>query len=79
MGKKSFPLLGERLKALRTETGLTQAAIAATVGVKHNTYSQWESGARFPESATLLASLCRLYGCSSDYLLGLSEERGKAP
>ncbi len=76
MGRKNFERLGARLKLLRSERpGWTQATVAAEVGVRQNTYAQWESGVRFPASDTSLASLCRLYGVSADYLLGLVDER----
>lgn len=80
MGRKNFPVLGERLKALRRERpDLTQEAVAEAVGVKQPTYAAWESGAKFPSSADHLRALCRLYDVSSDWLLGLVDERRPWP
>jgi DNA-binding transcriptional regulator YiaG len=37
---------GDELKALRTQHGLTQPALAELVGVHWNTVARWEQGAR---------------------------------
>ena len=46
----------------RLELGLTQAQIANSLGVAANTYSQYESGKREPDHATVLqlSSILRL-------------------
>ena len=36
--------LNEKIKALRTERGLTQKELAAAVGVSNKTISKWECG-----------------------------------
>ena len=75
-----FPVLGERLRTLRAEhSGWTQTSVAEAVGVKQPTYAAWEAGAKFPSSADHLRALCRLYNVSSDYLLGLIDERRPWP
>lgn len=45
--------LGERIKARRTELGLTQAQLAEKAGVRQPTLSNWESGAGSPQLAKL--------------------------
>ena len=46
MGKVS--LLPQRLKELRLQHGLTQAQLGEKVGVKQNTFTNWENGKRTP-------------------------------
>ena len=47
------PELGNELKALRTEAGLTQAELAAAVGVSRKTINTVENGVFVP--STILA------------------------
>ena len=49
-------MLPETLKELREERGMKQAQIAIILGVKQNTYSNWENGTRNP-SVNLLKRL----------------------
>lgn len=62
--------LGQRIKHAREFRGLTQAALAAKIGVEPQTVSQWESDRRRPDAANLRRICCAL-DVSSDYLLGL--------
>jgi putative transcriptional regulator len=41
----------EQVRALRTRLGLTQAGMAARLGVHLRTYQQWEYGRRTPSAA----------------------------
>lgn len=63
--------MGERLKTLRTEMGLTQTQVAQRIGVNVATISAYESGVRSPSHKTLI-KLAALYHVTTDYLLGLS-------
>lgn len=68
-------ITGERLKYLRKEVGLTQEDIGRFLGYStKSTISQIEKGDIELPSQKLFA-LCKLYGCSSDYLLGLSNQK----
>ena len=63
-----------RIKDLREDHDLTQAAIAKYLHIKQNTYSQYENGQRqIPISSLIL--LAKLYETSTDYILGLTDER----
>ena len=62
----------QRLRNLREDRDLTQAAVAAVLHVAQTTYSRYESGSLDIPSATLIA-LARFYGTSVDYLLGLTD------
>lgn len=41
----------DQLKTLRNGLGLTQAEMAARIGVSHRTYSRWETGVLKPSEA----------------------------
>lgn len=62
--------LGERLQELRINLKLSQKEVAASLDVSPSIVSNYENNERVP-SVEILASLARLYHCSTDYLLGL--------
>lgn len=66
--------LGLRLKELRQERRLTQGQVAERIGVTASIISAYENAIRMPSYEALL-KLVRLYGVSSDYLLGISGKR----
>ena len=57
-----------RLKQLRKQRGLTQAEVAAAIGVTRSVVSLYETEMRQP-SPDMIVALARLYGVSTDYLL----------
>lgn len=63
---------GSRLKKIRIENHLSQANLAAELGVSTNAISQYETDKRFPDQKCLV-KICQHFHISSDYLLGLSE------
>ena len=65
-------MIGERLSDIRKDHGETQADLAARLGVSLPTVRAWEQEKSSP-SHEMLVSICRTYGISSDYLLGLSD------
>lgn len=68
----------ERLKQIRKEKGLTQAEVAAYVGLKSSTtYSSWEQGVSQPDLAKVV-KLANLFDVSVDYLLGLTDNKRPA-
>lgn len=64
-------LLPQRLKELRLQHGLTQAQLGEKVGVKQNTFTNWENGKRTPNIEDII-KLSTLLGVSIDYLIGYS-------
>ena len=60
--------LGNNLKALRGE--LSQAAFARILGVKQQTYANWELGTREPD-VTTLCRIAKVVGKSVDELVGI--------
>lgn len=66
-------IVGQRLKELRkASTDLGQGDIALEIGVTKQAVNSYENGRRIPELPILMA-LAERYGCSMDYLLGLSD------
>ena len=63
-----------RIRDLREDSDLTQKEIAEYLHIKQNTYSQYENGQRQLPLDTLIA-LAKYYKTSTDYILGLTEER----
>ena len=60
----------ERLRALRLDSDLTQAELAAKIGISQKQYGRYETGVN-ELPLRYLTALCRALGVSSDYLLGL--------
>lgn len=64
--------IGKRLLKLRKENGLTQQQVADRVWVSKAMISSYELGSRAP-SYDVLIKLAKLFGVSTDYLLGVEE------
>ena len=63
-----------RIRDLREDADKTQAQVAAYLHIRQNTYSQYESGKRqLPLKA--LIDLANYYKTSTDYILGLTDQR----
>ena len=60
---------GERCRA-----DMTQAQLADAVGVSVGTVWRWESGYTDP-SASEVAAMADVFGCTADYLLARTDER----
>ena len=63
-----------RIKELREDKDITQREIADYLHIKQNTYSQYENGQRQLPIECLIA-LSKYYNTSTDYILGLTDER----
>ena len=63
-----------RIKDLREDHDLTQSDVADYLHIKQNTYSQYETGHRQLPLECLIA-LAKLYKTSTDYILGLTQEK----
>lgn len=57
------------IKDIRIRKGLTQAEVAAAIGVPSVVYSRYETGSRQPSVDTLV-QMADLFGVTVDYLLG---------
>ena len=59
----------KRLRKLRFRYGLTQNELAEIIGIKRNTYSDWENGKTEPSFENLI-KLADLLEVSLDWLFG---------
>lgn len=64
----------ERLLACRKALGMKQYAVEKEAGMNRHTLGGYECGRREP-GAHALRKLSRIYGVTSDYLLGLSDTK----
>ena len=67
-------ILSKRLKELRIENNYSQREIADLMGISQVTYSHYELGRR-SVSIQNLVKIAKIYNVSTDYLLGLSDNR----
>ena len=61
--------IGENIKRLRLEKGITQEQLAEKLNVSNAAVSKWERGGSFPD-ITLLFPLADYFGISVDELMG---------
>lgn len=64
----------KRIKLLRVEQSKTQSEIAAYLGTSQTMYARYERGANELPIRHLIA-LSKYYNTSTDYILGLSEQK----
>ena len=64
-----------RLKELRADKNLTQKELATMLGLSKNIICEYEKGRAEPSVETLTA-MCKIFQCSADYLIGLSDDFG---
>lgn len=62
-----------RIKELRQTQGYTQGELGSLLNCTGMTISRYETGKNEPDNTTI-ARLCDIFNCTSDYLLGLSNE-----
>ena len=63
-----------RMRNLREDSDYTQEYVAHFLGTSQTMYARYERGANELPIHHLI-SLCKLYNVSSDYLLGLSNQK----
>lgn len=63
-------IIAERLKQIREERGMAQAAVAEEIGTTESAICRWEKGKHEPSACNIVA-LCVLFGVSADWLLGM--------
>lgn len=63
-----------RLRDLREDSDLKQKELADYLHIKQNTYSQYENGQR-QLPIDVLIKLAKYYKVSTDYILGLSDQK----
>lgn len=60
--------IGERIRKLRKEKGITQTMVKEKTGISSGNMSEIENGRSLP-SACALIELSRLFECTTDYIL----------
>lgn len=63
-----------RIRDLREDADLTQTQVAKHLGMSQTGYSKYETGENDVPTQVLIA-LARFYHTTTDYILGLSDER----
>ncbi|BCK44580.1 helix-turn-helix domain-containing protein [Streptococcus suis] len=67
--------LGDRVRELRESKNMTQTELAEMLDMKtYTTVSKWEKNENFPKGRDL-KRLAQIFSVTSDYLLGLSDNR----
>lgn len=67
----------DRIRDLREARRLTQQQVADVLGIRQQVYSKYELGVRSLPLEHLM-KLCRFYGASADWILGLSGQEEKS-
>lgn len=62
-------VFGDNIKRLRKNKGLKQQELAEILGIKRNTYSDWENGKTEPKLGNVV-KLAHVFGTTTDELLG---------
>lgn len=65
-------VIGERIKELRLEQGVSQSTLGNSIGVSQKAVDYWERGVNEPK-ASYIVKLAHFFNVSSDYLLGRKE------
>ena len=65
--------IGETIRKLRQEQGLTQERLAEILSISPQAVSRWETNMTMPD-ISLIAPICNLFNITSDKLLGINIE-----
>ncbi len=65
--------IGNQIKTLRAQRGVTQEAVAAALGVSAQAVSKWENGTTAPD-ISLLPAISAYFGVTIDELFALTDE-----
>jgi len=78
-------LFCEKIKQLRTHSGLTQETIAEKIGVTARAYQNYEAGLKYPKQTFVYKKLMNEFSVPMDYLMTADDQyvieakaRGKA-
>ncbi len=66
--------IGNQIKVLRAQRGITQEALAAQLGVTAQAVSKWENGAAAPD-ISLLPAISAYFGVTIDELFALTDDQ----
>lgn len=68
--------MGNNLRKLRKERGMTQLALQMQTGIEQALISKYENGERIPPTETLIV-LADFFNTNIDYLLGRTDNNKK--
>ena len=71
--------IGERIRILRAQQGLTLEEVGQRVGVGKSTVRKWESGQIANMRRDKIALLAQAFGVTPAYLMGWKEETAPQP
>ena len=66
-------MIADKIKVLRNSQNMTQAELARKLGITRNGVNSWEQALSIP-SPNYIVELSKLFGVSTDYLFGLSNQ-----
>ena len=64
---------GDRLRELRQKSGLSTRRLADKLDISNACVCMWETGNRYPKADSIIV-LADIFGVTTDYLLGRTEE-----
>lgn len=64
--------IGQTIRDLRKEKGLSQEELAKLLFLSQDTISLWERGKSFPDIVAVV-KLTKIFNVTSDYLLGIEK------
>ena len=67
-------ILPSNIKSERARLDLTQGELASLLNVDESTVRRWECDASSLKAGNL-KRMCSIFNCSTDYILGLTDER----
>ena len=69
---KELFTIAQKIKDLREQAKMTQADLGKKLGLTRAAVNAWEMGISVP-STTYIIELSKMFGVSTDYLLGMSD------
>lgn len=71
--------VGTRIMTLRQEANISRYRLGKMIGLTlpSSSIGQWEKGTFLPSVKAVIA-ICRAFGISADWLLGLTDERNQS-
>ena len=72
MVNETLQVIGRRMRALRTDKGLSQAALGQMLSVSQDPVALWEKSKSVPP-VDIVIMLSRIFEVSCDYLLGVND------
>ena len=67
---------GQRLEQERKRSKLTLEKISEIIGISYQAYRKIEKDLNMPSAETLIA-IAKMYNLSTDYILGLTDDKRK--